>query len=93
MFRLCLRAGFVACVTLCTMSLSPSLARADEAPPPKASHAKRPPPDPNKAKLGERCKTSADCDHSRENVECVDKGDHKECQQLPSKRPLVPVVT
>lgn len=76
------------------MSLSP--ARADEAPPKpsrSASQAKRPPPDPNKAQVGDRCKTSSDCDHSSENIDCVPVGDHKECARVPSKRPLVPVVT
>ncbi len=77
-------------------TLSLSRARADEAPPPPArssSQAKRPPPNPNKAKVGERCKTSSDCDHSSANIDCVPVGDHKECARVPSKGPLVPVVT
>jgi len=94
MNRSCVRYGLGVAVSLCLLTFSAMNASADEAPPPKAARAsKRPPPDPNKAKLGDRCKTSSDCDHSHENVECVEKGDHKECQQVPSKRPLVPVVT
>ena len=57
----------------CGSSMRLSSARADEAPPKpsrSASQAKRPPPDPNKAQVGDRCKTSSDCDHSSENIDC-----------------------
>ncbi len=80
----------------CGSTMSLSRAHADAAPEPpsrKPSRAKRPAPDPNKAQVGDRCKTSTDCDHSSENIDCVPVGDHKECARVPSKRPLVPVVT